>query len=106
LLAFPKPLQAEYAADLPSAVFGSAFPVADGTAGKKDASATHPFNLNNINSCQESLFQILADRSEQISGVSSPWVYMGMLYACFCWHVEDMYMYSVNYMHKGAVKTW
>lgn len=29
-----------------------------------------------------------------------------MLFASFCWHVEDMYMSSVNYMHKGSAKTW
>mmetsp|Transcript_20054 Transcript_20054/g.17139 ORF Transcript_20054/g.17139 Transcript_20054/m.17139 type:complete len:152 (-) Transcript_20054:769-1224(-) len=29
-----------------------------------------------------------------------------MQFASFCWHVEDLYMYSVNYMHKGAAKTW
>lgn len=31
---------------------------------------------------------------------------MGMLWASFCWHIEDCYMYSANYMHKGAAKTW
>jgi len=29
-----------------------------------------------------------------------------MLFACFCWHVEDLYMYAVNYLHMGAAKTW
>ena len=33
-------------------------------------------------------------------------MYMGMLFASFCWHVEDCYMYSANYMHKGEAKTW
>lgn len=43
---------------------------------------------------------------ENISGITSPWVYSGMLFATFCWHVEDLSMYSLNYMHLGAAKTW
>ena len=35
-----------------------------------------------------------------------PWLYVGMLFASFCWHVEDHYAHSVNYMHWGAPKTW
>jgi hypothetical protein len=31
---------------------------------------------------------------------------MGSLFASFCWHVEDNYMYSLNYMHEGSDKTW
>lgn len=66
----------------------------------------HPFNLNNLSQAKDSLFQIITTKIENISGISSPWVYLGMLFASFCWHVEDMYMYSVNYMHRGAPKTW
>ena len=29
-----------------------------------------------------------------------------MLFASFCWHVEDHYAHSINYMHWGAPKTW
>ena len=35
-----------------------------------------------------------------------PWMYCGQLFAAFCWHVEDHYLYSINYMHHGAPKTW
>jgi len=67
---------------------------------------THPLNLNNLSQAPDSLFQIITTKVESISGISSPWVYLGMLFASFCWHVEDLYMYSVNFMHKGAPKTW
>jgi histone demethylase JARID1 len=52
------------------------------------------------------LFQIIRKKTDYISGVSSPWLYMGSLFASFCWHVEDLYMYSLNYMHHGSPKIW
>lgn len=79
--------------------FGSGFP----TPEKHKA---HNFNLNNLSNAPDSLFQILRKKQDKISGISSPWMYMGMLFASFCWHVEDCYMYSANYMHQGEAKTW
>ena len=29
-----------------------------------------------------------------------------MLFASFCWHNEDDYLYSINYLHHGADKLW
>ena len=42
----------------------------------------------------------------EIPGVTAPMLYVGMLFATFAWHVEDHNLYSINYHHLGAPKTW
>ena len=37
---------------------------------------------------------------------ATPWLYVGMLFSSFCWHAEDSYLLSMNYLHCGANKTW
>ncbi len=30
----------------------------------------------------------------------------GMMFASFCWHVEDHHLFSCSYLHSGAPKIW
>ena len=61
------------------------------------------WNLVNIASTHGS---VLAHLNTGINGINVPWLYIGMLFASFCWHNEDNYLYSINYSHFGATKQW
>lgn len=65
--------------------------------------ATTAWNLNNLPDAHGSLLRHV---HSSINGINVPWLYCGMLFASFCWHTEDNYMYSVNYQHLGAKKRW
>ncbi|KAF9392436.1 hypothetical protein CPB97_001625 [Podila verticillata] len=94
-------VQVEYGADLHSTQHGSGFPSLE--RHPNDKYSTHPSNLNNMPVLPESLFcHIKSD----ISGMMIPWLYVGMCFSTFCWHNEDHYTYSINYMHWGDTKTW
>ena len=41
---------------------------------------------------------------ELITGVMVPWLYVGSCMSAFCWHIEDLSFYSINYLHMGAPK--
>ena len=58
--------------------------------------AAHAWNLNNIANSPSSL---LAHISQDISGMKVPWIYVGMVFSTFCWHVEDHWTPSINYHH-------
>jgi histone demethylase JARID1 len=62
--------------------------------------------LNNLYKSPNSVLKIADSKKEYISGITTPWVYMGMMFSTFCWHVEDLLLNSINYNHIGGIKTW
>ncbi|VAH15447.1 unnamed protein product [Triticum turgidum subsp. durum] len=97
-------VEVDYGADLDTAIFSSGFPkssLSDGN--KQDPYGLSCWNLNNLRRQPRS---VLSFETEDISGVVVPWLYVGMCFSSFCWHVEDHFLYSLNYMHFGEQKVW
>ncbi|KAG5549731.1 hypothetical protein RHGRI_014885 [Rhododendron griersonianum] len=94
-----------YGADLETGVFGSGFPKLSSQHGSvsDEKYVKSGWNLNNFPRLSGS---VLAYESSDISGVLVPWLYVGMCFSSFCWHVEDHHLYSLNYAHWGAPKIW
>lgn len=73
-----------YGADMPGSLFDD---------------RTTTWNLGKL----ENLLDILGTK---IPGVNTAYLYLGMWKATFAWHLEDVDLYSINYLHFGAPKQW
>jgi len=92
----------EYGADLHTMDHGSGFPT-EASSDATDKYATSKWNLNNLPVLEGS---VLGHINADISGMKVPWMYVGMCFSTFCWHNEDHWSYSINYLHWGEPKTW
>ncbi|KAK9372763.1 JmjC domain, hydroxylase-domain-containing protein [Lipomyces chichibuensis] len=61
--------------------------------------ATQVWNVANLDN-------VLNDLGMDLPGVNTAYLYFGMWKSTFAWHVEDMDLYSINYLHFGAPKQW
>lgn len=80
-LTFAQPM---YAADMPGSLFTD------------DVTSWNVAKLEN-------LLDVLGTK---VPGVNTAYLYMGMWKATFAWHLEDVDLYSINYIHFGAPKQW
>ncbi|GAB7352984.1 hypothetical protein MBLNU459_g3550t1 [Dothideomycetes sp. NU459] len=80
-LTFAQPM---YAADMPGSLFDD---------------SCESWNVAKL----ENLLDILGTK---VPGVNTAYLYMGMWKATFAWHLEDVDLYSINYIHFGAPKQW
>ncbi|GJV20540.1 lysine-specific demethylase JMJ706-like protein isoform X1 [Tanacetum coccineum] len=79
-------------------VDGSAF-----SSSSNDHLGSSKWNLKKLARLPGSALRLV---EHSIPGVTDPMMYIGMLFSMFAWHVEDDYLYSINYHHCGAPKTW
>mmetsp|Transcript_10768 Transcript_10768/g.15760 ORF Transcript_10768/g.15760 Transcript_10768/m.15760 type:complete len:718 (-) Transcript_10768:3653-5806(-) len=63
----------------------------------------HEWNLKYMPQAEDSLLYYL---HQNIPGISSPMIYVGCMFASFCWHTEDNYLPATNHIHYGEDKTW
>eukprot|EP01012_Entosiphon_sulcatum_P025381 TRINITY_DN306_c1_g1_i1.p1 TRINITY_DN306_c1_g1~~TRINITY_DN306_c1_g1_i1.p1 ORF type:complete len:704 (+),score=67.03 TRINITY_DN306_c1_g1_i1:144-2114(+) len=81
--------------------YGSDLDSCNGSGFPKDDPGGSLWNLNFLPkqpNCLVSHFDI--------GGVTRPFIYVGMLFSSFCWHTEDNYLASINFIHEGAAKSW
>ncbi|KAF8910264.1 JmjC domain, hydroxylase-domain-containing protein, partial [Mucidula mucida] len=60
----------------------------------------------NVAHLESALTRLLPSSDQGLPGVNTPYLYWGMWRATFAWHVEDMDLFSINYIHFGAPKFW
>ena len=101
-----KQVEVEYGSELHTTQHGSGFPTNGNALNPLDSKTTSSYcrsgwNLNNLNECT-----LLRFVKEDIPGIISPWLYMGMCFSTFCWHNEDHFLYSINYLWEGEPKQW
>lgn len=80
-LTFNNPM---YGADMPGSLFDD---------------STENWNVAKL----ENLLDVLG---QKVPGVNTAYLYLGMWKASFAWHLEDVDLYSINYIHFGAPKQW
>ncbi len=95
----------EYGADLHTMDHGSGFPTitSKNLSKEDDTYARSDWNLNRLPVASNSILSCI---DIDISGMKVPWLYVGMCFSTFCWHTEDHWTPSINYLHWGEPKTW
>jgi hypothetical protein len=97
---------AMYGADMEGRTRGPVYsynPVNKYLTGSLFTDKTKSWNVAHLPSL---LSRLLPSSSNGLPGVNTPYLYFGMWRATFAWHVEDMDLFSINYIHFGAGKFW
>lgn len=69
------------------------------------ADVDHSLSNENLSAWNfRKLGTILSDNDENIEGITSPYLYIGMWMFTFPVHTEDYDLYSVDFLHRGAPK--
>ncbi|XP_020592304.1 lysine-specific demethylase JMJ705-like [Phalaenopsis equestris] len=97
-----KPSSVEYANDIPGSGFSKLREEEIDMTAAENVGET-AWNMRGVARAKGSLLRFM---KEEIPGVTSPMVYVAMLFSWFAWHVEDHDLHSLNFLHMGAGKTW
>jgi jumonji domain-containing protein 2 len=68
--------------------------IGDGKQGKRQKKGNHHNKRNTTTT------------TKVLEGITKPMLYIGSWRAMFAFHVEDVDLYSINYLHLGAEKSW
>ncbi|GJM92142.1 hypothetical protein PR202_ga08576 [Eleusine coracana subsp. coracana] len=98
-----RPVTVEYASDMAGSGFGPCAARPRAPAAAHGSVGDTAWNMRGVARSPGSLLRFLR---EDVPGVTSPMLYVAMMFSWFAWHVEDHDLHSVNYMHSGAPKTW
>ena len=49
---------------------------------------------------------LLSGTGKRFPGINTPYIYVGGKYSIFGLHIEDVDLFSINFLHKGASKLW
>ncbi|EAY82780.1 hypothetical protein OsI_37985 [Oryza sativa Indica Group] len=96
-----RPFSVEYGNDMPGSGFASPDELPD-AANATDVGETE-WNMRVAPRARGSLLRAMA---RDVAGVTTPMLYVAMLYSWFAWHVEDHELHSLNFLHFGKAKTW
>jgi len=109
----PREVKVEYGSEIDTGVYGSAFPLSASLRPSSSSSSSPSFSVRyarsgwNINNLPVATGSMLHHLDVPVTGVVVPWLYVGMAMSAFCWHAEDHYLYSINYLHLGkGAKQW
>jgi hypothetical protein len=102
-----RPVTVDYASDIPGSGFSSPSPAAAAGRAAAQRPAAHVGETGwNMRAAARSPGSLLRFLRDEVPGVTTPMLYVGMLFSWFAWHVEDHDLHSINYLHFGAAKTW
>lgn len=87
-----------YASDVPPETLGEADVGPEGGEGGGGG-----FRMADLPRAEGSLLKLV---EAELSGVTSPWYYLGMRFSCFCLHHEDNNLCSASLLHEGGDKIW
>ena len=58
------------------------------------------WNLNSLNSV------LTQGMKQPLAGINTAYCYFGSWKSFFCWHIEDMNLSAINFLHSGKPKYW